>query len=99
MPASSRRKGVAGEAEVRAIMEAAGFTLRGLESGGDWLAFREGRRPWQMETKYAERWKMGEWIVQLERDALPDAVRVLTMRRNRGEWYALLPLADLVGLL
>jgi len=99
MAASSRRKGVAGEAEVRAIMEAAGFTLRGLESGGDWLCFRDGDRTLQLETKYAERWKMGEWVAQLERDRVPGSVPVLVMRRNLGEWYALLPLAELVGML
>lgn len=38
--AASRRKGLAGERECADVFIDAGWTLRGLESSGDWLAFK-----------------------------------------------------------
>ena len=99
MGSSSRRKGVAGEAEVRQLWQAAGFGVRGLEGGGDHVVFLGGGRVLHSEVKRAERWKMGEWTAQLEADCDSSAIPCLTMRRNHGRWYALLPLSDLVELL
>lgn len=41
--AASRRKGLSGEREAADLFIEAGFTLRGLENSGDWLALRERR--------------------------------------------------------
>jgi hypothetical protein len=37
---ASRRKGLTGEREVADVFEANGWTVRGLESSGDWLVFK-----------------------------------------------------------
>lgn len=98
MPASSRRKGVTGEAEVRRILERKGLVVRGLEASGDWLCAISDDRVLHIEVKRAERLKLPEWLRQAEAEAPSFAMPVVTFRQNRGEWYAALPLAALVEL-
>lgn len=97
MGASSRRKGVRGEAEVRRLLTDAGFECRGLEGSGDWLAFRDGLTL-HVETKRAERLKLPEWLRQAADEAPSGTLPVVAFRQNQGEWYAALPLTQLLGL-
>lgn len=50
------------------------------------------------EVKRAERLKLPEWLRQAADEAAPGTVPVVAFRRNKGEWYAALPLAALVEL-
>lgn len=98
MGVSSRRKGVKGEAEVRRILERAGFTLRGLEGAGDWLAFQGEGPPLHIEVKRAERLKLPEWLRQAADEAPTGSAAVVCFRQNRGVWYAALPLETLAAM-
>lgn len=99
MAASSRRKGVTGEAEVRRILERAGYDVRGLEGRGDWLCLTGSEVSLHIEVKRAERLKLPEWLRQAQDDAAEGALPVVTFRQNRGEWFAALPLASLMEVL
>lgn len=99
MAASSRRKGLKGEAEVARLWRAAGFEVRGLEGAGDHLVVCAGGLVIHSEVKRAERLKLPEWLRQARDEAPPGTVPVVAFRQNRGEWYAVLPLADLATLL
>lgn len=94
---ASRTKGLTGELEVRRIYEAAGLTVRGLEGSGDHVVLG-GRVQLHSESKRQERWKVPEWIRQAEAEC-GGLVPVVACRRNRGRWWAVLPLDDLVRLL
>jgi hypothetical protein len=98
MAASSRRKGVTGEAEVRRILERAGYDVRGLEGRGDWFCLLGSDVALHIEVKRAERLKLPEWLRQAAAEAPERTVPVVAFRQNRGEWYACLPLAALVEL-
>jgi Holliday junction resolvase len=106
MPASSRQKGVVGEREVARIFQAAGFDVRGLEGLGDHLVVpgialdRWTNRALTMhiEVKRQERLQLPIWLRQAADEAPQGALYVVAFRQNRGEWYAALPLAQLVEL-
>jgi hypothetical protein len=98
MAASSRRKGLAGEAEVAAIWRRAGLDVRGLEGQGDHLVSLGNGRWLHLEVKRQERLQLWQWLAQAVAEAPPDAFPVVAFRRSRGEWYAALPLADLIAL-
>lgn len=91
---NSRAKGVAFEREVAKAFEAAGFTVRGLESGGDHLCVNVGGstypEPLHVECKRAERLKLPEWLKQSERDA-EGMRRVLVFKQSRQPAYAVVP--------
>lgn len=87
MSATERRKGLRGEAEVRRILEAAGFTVRGLEAGGDHLAVRDGLRL-HLEVKRCETLRLPAWTRQAMRDAPADAIPVVAYRRSHEAWAA-----------
>jgi hypothetical protein len=99
MAASSRRKGLAGEAEVAAIWRRAGFEVRGLEGQGDHLVSLGNGRLVHSEVKRQERLQLWQWLAQAVAEAPPDAFPVVAFRRSRGEWYAALPLAALIALI
>ena len=82
---NTRAKGVAFEREVADALEAAGFTVRGLEAGGDHLAVK-GDRIVHVEAKRHERMQLPEWLRQQERD-WPDGERVLIYRQSRRPMY------------
>lgn len=104
---NSRAKGVAFEREVAKAFEAAGFTVRGLESGGD--HFVVGSRYHSkvagdgtlrneydgivihVECKRAERMKLPEWLRQQAKDAPPRTLRVLVFKQSRQPAYAVVP--------
>lgn len=98
MSAASRRKGLAGEREVADRFIAAGFDVRGLESSGDWLAI--GRdATLHLEVKRQERLQLPAWLAQAKQEAPQGVPPIVVFRQNRGEWYACLPLEDLLRLL
>jgi len=113
MAASSRRKGIKGEAEVAAIWRRAGFEVRGLEGLGDHLVIVKPRAiggtpdaphlvadgfTIHSEVKRQERLQLPAWLRQAASEAPSGAIPVVAFRQNRGEWYAALPLAALVEL-
>ena len=113
MARASRAKGVAGEHEVAAIYTEHGFEVRGLEGRGDHLAIkdklvippdyaRNGVRSEMVtlfsEVKRQERLQLWQWLAQAQSEAPSGTVPVVSFRRNRGQWYACLPLRDLLRL-
>lgn len=98
MASASRRKGLAGEREVAAIFQAAGFDVRGLEGSGDHLCVRRDGLTIHSEVKRRERLNVWELIAQMEEEAPQGTVAVGTFRRNRSRWYAVVALDDLVRL-
>lgn len=105
-PAASRRKGVTGERALADLWRAAGWTLRGLEGAGDWLAIRpalystvtRGPVTLHLECKRQERLRTA-WLDQARAEAPPGVPWVVAWRPNRGEWVAMLPLQDLLELI
>lgn len=105
--AASRRKGRDGERECADLFIDMGWTLRGLESSGDWLAFKPAtiNHPYgfdqtlHIEAKRQERLRIPEWLAQAENEAPPGVPPVVVFRQNKGRWYAALPLDDLLGLI
>jgi hypothetical protein len=87
-----------GEREVAAIFAAAGYSVRNLEGMGDALAIGVNGRLMHIETKRQERLKLPEWIRQAQSEAPKGVPAVVAFRQNRGEWYACLPLTDLLAL-
>jgi hypothetical protein len=97
MSASSRRKGLKGEQEVARILRQSGSAVRGLESKGDWLVMYTDRQEWHVEVKRQERVRLPEWLRQARDEAPAGCVPVVAFRQLRDEWYACLPLSDLVS--
>jgi hypothetical protein len=111
---AERAKGLAGEAEVRAIYEAAGFTVRGLEGTGDHLAVVDAlplgaelagvptmrrRLLVHSEVKRQEVARPWQWWEQAEAEAPPGALAIVAFRRNRSPWLALANLEHLAWAL
>ena len=101
MSGASRRKGIAGEAEVAAIFRAAGFHVRGLESGGDHLAVGHpgSGLVLHLESKRQETARPWQWWEQATGDAGAGIVPIVAFRRNRSRWLGLVDLEQLARLL
>ena len=108
MSRAQRDKGLKGEREVADLFGQGGWAIRGLESSGDWLAFKHivARRilteraiRLHVEVKRQEVLRIPLWLRQARDEAPPGVPPVLVFRQNRGEWYACLPLADLLRLI
>ena len=113
MSRTSRDKGLRGEHEVAAIFRAQGFEVRGLEGVGDHLCIMAPRvkaSAYDMrahldgltihsEVKRQERLQLWQWLAQLEAEAPPGTLPLLSFRRNRSPWYACVPLEALVKVL
>jgi hypothetical protein len=111
----SRNKGRSGEAEVAAIYHNWGFEVQPIQRNaggvGDHVVtytrpliagaggFAVPRLVLHSEVKRCETARPWTWMAQAERDAVGEAVPVVSFRRSRGRWYALLPLEELVRLL
>jgi hypothetical protein len=95
---SERRKGLRGQQEVQRLMRAAGLELRKLGGEGDATVAVANGVTLHIETKRQERLQLKEWLRQAKAEAPRGAVPVVVFRQSRGEWYACLPLADLVEL-
>lgn len=105
MSRASRTKGSSGQREVAHLLRGAGLTVTALRDKnhgnevGQADALVTGRGVvFTAEFKRAERWKMGEWEAQLAAATIPGTVPLLALRRNRGVWYGLVPLATLAEL-
>ena len=94
---NTRGKGVTFEREVADAFEAAGYTVRGLESGGDHFAIDPDGLPVHIEAKRQERMRLPEWLEQQERDAPKGIRRVLVFRQSRKRAYAVVPLDQYLG--
>jgi hypothetical protein len=98
---ASRRKGLTGEREVADLFDDHGWEVRGLESSGDWLAFHANDGfgiTLHLEVKRQERLRLPEWLAQAKAEAPPLVAPVVVFRQSRAEWYAALPLTELLGL-
>jgi hypothetical protein len=100
---ASRRKGLTGEREVADLFVDYGWGVRGLESSGDWLVFRwadssPNGTTLHIEVKRQERLRLPEWLAQAKAEAPEGVPPVVVFRQSRGEWYAALPLIELLGL-
>ena len=91
---ASRRKGVAGELEVCAILRDHGFVARrGTQSRGgseeeDVVCSLPGFR---LEVKRTEHLAIWQALLQVERDLPPDddeTIPCVVFRRNSSRWYA-----------
>lgn len=90
----TRNKGVRFEREVARSFEEEGFSVRGLESGGDVFVVdtrNAGRPLLHVECKRHERLRLPEWLEQMESDAPDGADRVLVFRQSRQRAYAVVP--------
>jgi Holliday junction resolvase len=87
---SQRRKGVEGERQVRNVLVRHGWTVRGLEGSGDWIAIRFGV-VLHVEVKRQEVLRLPLWTRQAIAEAPDGAVPVVAYRRNREIWRALAP--------
>lgn len=98
MPVSERRKGLRGQQEVQRLFQSLGIDLDKLAGQGDRVWYVRNGESIRLEVKRQERARLWEWITQAERET-PDAMTpCVAFRKSRGEWYAVLPLADLVRL-
>lgn len=93
---NTRGKGTAFEREIAAAFEAAGFTVRGLESGGDHFVVSVGGVTMHGESKRQERLKIPEWLLQQERDCPKGMRRFLAFRQSRRQAYVVEPLAQFI---
>ena len=98
MAASERVKGRRAEAEVAALYREHGFTVRGLESGGDHAVTGHGLLI-HSEVKRQERLRLPLRTRQIVKDAPRGALPILAYRRNREPWFAAIPEKAVVRLL
>ena len=105
MSRASRDKGLRGEREVAGIFAGAGWTMRGLEGSGDWLAMSGRARSsigpgvLHVEVKRQETLRVKEWLRQAQDEAPSGVPPLLVFRQSRSFWIAALPLTDLLGLI
>jgi hypothetical protein len=85
MSRGNRAKGVAAEREVAALFQAAGFEVRGLESGGDHYVLGPGF-VLHSEVKRHERLRLPEWTRQCELDAGDLTIPVLSYRQSSASF-------------
>jgi Holliday junction resolvase len=95
---SQRRKGIDGEREVARLMEGYGYTLRGLESGGDWIAVG-GSLPLAVEVKRQEVLRIPLWQRQALADRVPGTLPLVAFRASRSAWWGMSPLEEMLGAL
>jgi Holliday junction resolvase len=102
MSGRERRKGAAGENELRSLLEAAGFHVTAIQRNRgdelDTLAAGWGLSL-AFETKRCETLRVPEWTRQAERGAPPGALPIVAYRRSREPWYAVAPLEPLLAML
>lgn len=98
----SRRKGLRGEQEVARAFRGAGYEVKALEYGGDWLCIHGANihvPPLHVEVKRAEQLKMKEWLRQAAAEAVPSHVPVVVFRQSGEPWRVVVTLEDFIGVL
>src|SRR5215471_11664670 len=93
----TRDKGIRFERDVAQAFEAAGFTVRGLEAGGDHFVVDRDGKPRHGECKRQERLRIPEWIEQVERDCPPGVPWFLAFKQSRRPVYVVTTLEDYLG--
>jgi hypothetical protein len=100
----NRAKGVVAEREVATLFQAAGFDVRGLESGGDHWILGPGF-VLHSEVKRHERLRIPEWTAQCEADAGENTIPLLSYRQSAASfqvahpWRSIIRTATLASLL
>ena len=98
---NSRRKGKRGELEFAHYLEAHGIEARRGQQhrgGGDAPDVIHSIDGVHFEVKRVETLRLQEAIDQAAADA-GDLVPVVAHKRNRGRWYATLPMDELIRML
>jgi hypothetical protein len=97
----ARTKGGSAEREIVEILRAHGWdhARRNFRSGADGGGDVLGIPGVSIEVKRRERCSIWEWLEQCFHDARPTDLPLLVFRRNRSQWYACLPLEELLPLL
>lgn len=105
MSKRERDKGLVGEREVKHIFTEHDWQIRGLDGQGDNIAIKlwwggtsKPRAVLHIETKRQETLRLPAWLRQAAEEAPPGTKPVVCFRQNRGQWYAALPLDDLLDL-
>lgn len=100
MSGTERRKGVAGELEVAAAFQTAGFDCQRVPNSGGLLIKGDlyGDLPLHVEVKRQEVARVWLWAEQARADAGQGQPWAVCFRRSRDGWLAMLPLVDLVEL-
>lgn len=98
MSRRERDKGRKGEREVLEAFSRHGFTVRGLEAGGDHLAFGHGLTL-HVESKRQEAARPWAWWEQALADAPPNVPPLVAFRRSRSPWLAMLDLEQVLAAL
>lgn len=101
MSKRERRKGQSGEQEIARAYRGCGFTVRGLEGGGDHsiVADPETGVRIHSEVKRQETARPWAWWEQASTEAPPGTIPVVHFRRNRSPWLTMLGLDALLSLL
>lgn len=96
-----RDKGRRGEHEVAVIFQNAGLEVRGLEAAGDHLVIcgDESGFTLHSEVKRQETARVWAWYEQARSEAPPGTIPVVTFRRNRSGWLALIAATDFALIL
>jgi hypothetical protein len=102
LAAKPRAKGNRAELEVINLLKDNGWPhahrqfQSGGQGGGD---ISEGPADVHLEVKHRERAAIWEWLEQARSEARPTQMPAVVFRRNRSQWYAAIPLDDLLELL
>ena len=104
MPRAERDKGARGEREVADLFRERFACERVPNSGGlfipgDLTVIGEQRPSIHVEVKRQERLRLPEWLAQARDEAPAGSIPVVCFRQNREEWFACLPLRQLIELL
>lgn len=100
--AKPRSKGNRAELEIITLLKSFGWLgarrnwQSGGQGGGDVVG---GPNDVSIEVKHHESLRMWEWLAQCEQAAKPTDIPLLCFRRNRSQWYAVVPLHELLALL
>lgn len=101
MSINSRRKGARGENEFikRFLVPYWPEACRNLDQYGPKKndCLNAAGAHWQI--KRAERADIWSWIRQADEEAAPTEVPIVAFRRNRSDWYCVIPADELVALL
>ena len=103
MGKASRVKGAAGEREVAAIFQAAGFDVNRVPNSGA-LRLKGDlygeAMPIHVEVKRRKSWGLSRaWIVQAETEAPADKVPVIAFRADGEPWRVCLGLVEFLEIL